>query len=471
MRLTALFLAALGLLPLAGAAPDDERPRPNILFFLTDDQRFDFLGCAGHPLLQTPTIDGLAAAGLRFSDMTVSTSTCWISRASIFTGLYMRTHRYRTAGPLAAKWSSSSYPALLRQAGYRTAYVGKNHVNFEPGELEKMFDTHIFLRRHPYFKKQADGSLRHLSEITGDHAIAFLSEQDAAQPFCLSVSFNASHAEDGDRKNHYPYPKAVGELYRDQAMPLPKLGDPAIFKQLPAFLQQSIHRERFKWRWDTPEKYQHNMRNYLRMISGIDHVIGRVLRHLEEQELSGNTVIIYSADNGYYAGNRGFAGKWTHFEESLKVPLIIHDPRLPGSRDRVDAARVMNIDLAATMLDYAGVEVPGHYTGQSLKPFVDGTPPATWRSDSLHEFFNDRTTIPNWEGIRNQRYVYARYVDDRYEFLHDLERDPDQLRNYADNPEYEAILRAMRTRCDALTSQHGEKIHVTPRKKARKVKK
>ena len=110
-------------------------------------------------------------------------------------------------------------------------------------------------------------------------------------------------------------------MYEDQKMPLPVLNDPAIYETQPDFLKKSLNRQRYFWRWDTPEKYQTNMRAYFRMISGIDHVVGRLVTELKKQGLAENTVIIYTADNGYYLGDRGFAGKWTHYQESLRVPL------------------------------------------------------------------------------------------------------------------------------------------------------
>src|SRR5690606_33831358 len=146
-----------------------------------------------------------------------------------------------------------------------------------------------------------------------------------------------------------------------------------IFERHPEFLQTSMNRERYFWRWDTPEKYQTNMRAYFRMISGIDHAIGRVLDELERLGLAENTIIVYAADNGYYMGNRGFAGKWSHYEESLRVPLIVCDPRLPADRrGKVVEAMALNIDLAPTFLAYAGATIPENYQGRSLVPLAAG---------------------------------------------------------------------------------------------------
>jgi len=453
-----LLLIALCFAPLAGRAAAAERP--NIIFFLVDDQRNDILGCAGHPILKTPVIDSLAERGVRFENAFVTTSICAASRATLFTGLYERTHRF-TFGtpPIQAQFVEQSYPVRLREAGYQTGFVGKFGVGVQ-GSPRRMFDYFKPLGRNPYFKKQPDGSLRHVSQIAGDHAIAFLEQQQQARPFCLSVSFNAVHAEDGDKQNHYPWPKAVDGMYDNVQVPAPRLSDPAVFASQPEFLQKSLNRTRFFWRWDTPEKYQKNIRAYFRMISGVDHVIGRVLAALEQQGLAGNTVIIFSGDNGYYMGQRGFAGKWSHYEESLRVPLIIVDPR-PSDEKRPRGAvlepMALNVDIPATMLDLAGVPVPGVYQGASLVPLTQGKEPTAWRSDFFAEHLMHHGGIPKWEGVRGSRYVYARYFEQQpvYEFLHDLEEDPGQLRNLAADPEYTEELTKMRKRTDTLRDQYG----------------
>jgi len=178
--------------------------------------------------------------------------------------------------------------------------------------LIEMFDYCEFSPRStPHFIELEDGSKRHSAEIKGDQAVEFISQQSADKPFCLSLNFNAVHAVDGNltpgNEGHYPYPAAVANLYEDIEMPLPKLSDSEIFDNHPDFLKNSLNRERYFWRWDTDEKYQINMKAYYRMISGYDNVMKRVLEALKEKGLHENTIIIYSADNGYYMGNRGFA--------------------------------------------------------------------------------------------------------------------------------------------------------------------
>ena len=432
-----------------------------MIFFLTDDQRHDFLACTGHPVVKTPVIDQLAADGVLFENAFVTTSICAASRASLFTGLYERTHGY-TFGkpPVSAEHIADSYPAQLRGAGYRTGFVGKFGVNVRKGAKQTMFDSFKPIGRNPYHHKMPDGSTRHETELCADRALEFLNQvKTDRRPFCLSVSFNASHAEDGDKKRHFPYPKAVAELYEGAEMPPPRHADPKVFEQQPEFLKKSMNRDRFFWRWDTEEKYQHNMRNYLRMISGIDGAIGRVLEGLEDLGLAKNTIVIYSADNGYYAASRGFAGKWSHYEESLRVPLIIMDPRSGKERrGKICKELVLNVDLAPTILSYAGLEIPSGHQGGDLSPHLDGLEVEGWRQDFFCEHLMEHKSIPKWEGVRTKRYKYARYVDQKpaYEFLHDLEADPDEFDNLVSSSEHRELLERMRQRTDELRETYQQ---------------
>ncbi|MDE0769841.1 MAG: sulfatase [Opitutaceae bacterium] len=432
--------------------------RPNVLFFLIDDQRNDTLGCAGHPIVKTPNVDRLAEQGVRFENAFVTTAICAASRASIFTGLHERTHGY-TFGkpPVVEKYLSNGYPALFKQAGYRTGFVGKYGI--KPKQTQ-YFDAYEEIQGSPYHHKQADGSVRHETELSGDFAVNFIEESKG--PFCLSVSFNASHADDGNHVpgvGHFPWPKAVDGMYDDVEIANPRLGDPNVRESLPEFFGEgSMNRQRWYWRWDTPEKYDTNIRAYYRMLSGIDNTIGRVVRALEAKGIADNTIIVYMGDNGYMMGDRGMAGKWNHFEQSLRVPLVIYDPRVKQKKAfRTESEVVLNIDLAPTFLEAAGIEAPTHYQGRSLLSMVKGKKARNWRDDFFCEHLMERADIPKYEGVRGERYVYARYFEHDYEFLHDLKADPDQLVNYANNPEYQRVLAKMRARCDELRDEYGGK--------------
>ena len=480
------LLAPILLITTSWVAFGKPASRPNILLLYADDQRDHTLGCAGHPIVKTPNLDQLAKEGVRFENAFVSTSTCWVGRASLFTSCYERKHLYRAKpGPLDPELCDTSYFAVLKRAGYRTGHLGKEHVNLSGESAGAMFDVRRRLFRRPFFKKQPDGSERHETQILGDWGIEFLKEQPKDKPFCLQLSFNATHAEDGDKRpgiGHFPWPKVTNGMYEDQVMPLPKLRDPAIYESQPDFLKSSINRQRYFWRWDTPDKYQTNMRAYFRMISGIDHVAGRLVEQLKAQGLADNTIIVYTADNGYYLGDRGFAGKWTHYDQSLRVPLIVNDPRLPkDKRGRVLPQMALNSDIGSTLINLARLPVPESHTGRSLAPLINGEKVTDWRSDFLCEFLAVPTTIPRWEGVRHEDWVYARYfvngVDKPpFEFLHDMENDPDQLKNLVFKLKDSDEMKEIRARCDELIANVGPPMKAVPekissRKKPKKKKK
>jgi arylsulfatase A-like enzyme len=243
-------------------------------------------------------------------------------------------------------------------------------------------------------------------------------------------------------------------MYEGIEMPEPRLADPKYRDVLPEFFgEESMNRVRYHWRWDTPEKYQANMRAYFRMLSGIDMAVGRVVQALEARGIADNTVIVYMGDNGYMMGDRGMAGKWNHYEQSLRVPLIVYDPRV--KQGRVEQAMGLNIDLAPTFLEFAGAALPAQYQGRSLAGFVRGENPTGWRKDFFCEHLMERVEIPKYEGVRGERYVYARYFEYAYEFLHDLRKDPDELINYAQDADHADVLATMRTRCDELRDAYG----------------
>jgi len=452
------FLSRAGLVAgawLAGTCPscvkmlgrDSVGRRPNIIFLLTDDQRWDTLGCGGNSIIHTPNMDNLAHNGVRFERAFVSTPICAASRASILTGLYERKHDYTfTKPPLAGAYVETSYPRLLRRAGYRTGFVGKFGVSVEKGETEEMFD---FFKPSslPYFK-QIDGQKRHLTDINGDRAIEFLRSCDPGKPFCLSLSFWAPHADDGNPKQYF-WPETCDNLYRDVKIPIPQTADPAFFEGLPDFLKKTLNRTRWYWRFDTPEKYQEMVKGYYRMISGVDMVIGRLMQELKNLKLDQDTIIILMGDNGYFLGERGYAGKWTMHDVSIRVPLIVYDPRKksPG-QGMVLKQMVMNVDIAPTILEMAQVNVPEIMQGQSFVPLLNGKK-IDWRDEVFCEHLWDNPDIPQTEGIRTDRWKYIRYPKHPdFEELYDLANDPMETINLADRQEYRQQLLELRRHCD-----------------------
>lgn len=455
----------------ASRAAQDERP--NILFLLTDNQPWHALGCAPNPIIHTPNMDRLAANGVRFTNAFVTTPICAASRASIFTGLYERKHNFTfLKPPLAAEFTAMSYPALLQASGYRTGLIGKFGVESngrlllenEGKTLTAMFD-HFDNFEHwgvigpnGYFVDQPDGSQKHLTDITGAKAIRFLRDhhdQNPNQPFCLSISFNAPHAQDNDPRQ-YIWPPSVGHLYQDVTVPVSKLAAPKYFKRLPDFLQASEGRQRWAKRFDTFEKFQRMMKGMYRMVSGVDAVVGLLMEELQQLGISENTVVIFMSDNGMFFGEHGLSDCWLLYEDSIRVPMIIADPRQPNERHGITADQfVLNIDVSPTILDLAGLDVPSTIQGRSLVPWIEGKSPE-WRTAFFceHLLTMPQLKIPKSEGVRTERWKYIRYFEQQpvYEQLFDLASDRQETRNLASDPQYSGQLDQLRVRCDELVA-------------------
>lgn len=450
-----LLIFGSGCFPSQESEPWPERP--NLLVIVTDDQRNDMLGLL-HPLLQTPNMDRMAGNGVRFENAFVTTPICAASRASMLTGLVETTHGYTFGtAPLSARLTRQSYPSLLREAGYHSGFIGKFGVRTELRPDSVLFDVFEPLSPAPYLKPQEDGTIRHLTDITADRALAYLADRTSDQPFALTVSFNAPHADDGDPRQ-YIWPPAMDSLYEDAVLPAPPLSDPTFFESLPTFLaDSSLNRVRWYWRFDTEEKRQAMTKGYYRMISGVDAAVGRILAKLEDTGMARNTVILLMGDNGYFLGERGYAGKWLPLEPSIRVPLLILTPGAAAPAGSVPDQPVLNIDLAPTLLDLAGLPVPETMQGRSLKPFLTGPTPDEWRTDFFVEHRFDHPQIPQHEGVRTERYTYARYVNEEpvYEELYDRWGDPLQEHNLAGSPDHAYILDALRVRTDSLLVQYA----------------
>ena len=442
--------------------------RPNILFLQTDNQRGDALGCAGNPIIHTPNIDRLAARGAYFPQAFATTPICAASRASILTGLYRRRHDFTfLQPPMRTEFTDISYPTLLKQAGYYTGLIaklgieshGKLLLENEAQTLAKMFD-HFDNFEHwteeGYEIVQEDGSHKHLTEITGDKVIDFLRARPQEQPFCLSVSFNAPHAQDGDPR-HYICPPAEDHLYEEATIPRADTADPAFFDSQPEFLRKNENRKRWHTRFDTPENLQSNMKGYYRMISGVDRMVGRFVEELERLGELDNTIILFTADHGFLVGERGYSDCWLMYEGSLRVPLVICDPRVnAAARGIVRDELALNVDLSPTMLELAGIEVPQIVQGNSLAPLLIGERP-DWRQDFFceHLFQTPEIVIPRSEGVRTRRWKYIRYFDQDpvWEELYDLEQDPHEAQNLRGEPACAEELTRLRLRCDELLRQ------------------
>jgi arylsulfatase A-like enzyme len=444
------LLAILAVFPCTGTA-ESAQPRPSFVFLLADDLRFSALGCMGDRVVKTPHIDRLAAQGVLFRNAFVTTSICAVSRASIFSGQYARRHGINDfATPFAADRWAQTYAALLRKAGYRTGFIGKFGVGKDVKRMADQFDYWRGLpgQAGPFFDPK-DKTRTHATARFGNQALAFLGGCEPGKPFCLSVSFSAPHARDG-KPREFPPDRRDEKLYADVKIPVPKTATEEAFKRLPDFVQKSEGRRRWQRRFASPEMFQRVTKDYYRLITGLDREVGRIVAELDRRKLADQTVIVFTSDNGFFLGERGMADKWLPYEESIRVPLIVHDPRLPRkARGRRVDAMALNIDLAPTLLDLAGLPVPERMQGKSLAPLIrNGKAPKDWRTEFFYEHLTFPKRIPPSEGVRTERWKYFRWVgvNPVIEELYDLQADPLEERNLAGKKEHKQTLDDLRKR-------------------------
>ena len=468
MRLSAISVILFSLIGLFLAELKALGP-PNFIIIISDNQPAWAMGCAGNKIISRPNLDHLAAEGVRFQNAFVTTPICSASRASILTGMYRRRHEFTfNTDPLKAKLAAKSYPAQLKKNGYRTALIGKFGIESngqimvenEDQSLGLMFDDFDNFEHwgksgpKGYFVTDPKGRKKHLTDVTADKANSFLVQRSKSdQPFCLTLCFNAPHAQDDDERQ-YIWPVRFDDYYVESTIPEPLNSAPNFFKRQPDFLRGSLGRERWRWRFDTPGKFQKMMKGMYRMVSGVDDAVGRLRDQLHKLDLAKNTIIIYSSDNGMFFGERGLSDCWLLYEESIRVPLIVYDPRAIAKtqRGKVRQEMVLNLDLAPTLLDFAMIKEKPSMDGRSIKSLLLGKADNVWREDFLCEHLFEHKKIPKSEGIRSKDWKYIRYFeqDPIYEEIYDLKNDPHERDNLSNDSDYIERLNSMRDRCDQL---------------------
>ena len=450
--LSLILVAALGLRPIDWSESQQLATRPNIIFLLADDLRWDALGVAGNTIVNTPQIDRLARQGFYFKRAYVTSPICCMSRASILTGQYTRRHGIQD---FVTSFSDSAlaqtYPVLLRKAGYRTGFIGKYGVGKDMPEQEYDY-WRGFPGQGNYAAQDAQGRPIHLTDLMGQQMDEFVRTNPSGKPFCLSVSFKAPHGQDGARPE-FPYADRFASLYTDKTLSTPVAAADSFYRQFPDWFRHNDKNEgrvRWNYRFANDSMYQQTSKSYYRLITGVDEVIGDLRRTLEQRGLADNTIIVFFSDNGFYVGEYGLAGKWYGHEASIRVPLIIYDPRRADCQGRTTDRYALNIDIAPTLLTLAGVPVPDRMQGKSLTQLMD-SPTKSWRTAFFFEHLLNMPSvfIPHSEGIlkADKKYVHyfnAREPADIYEQVFDLKNDPDELFNLANKPAGKTIEKALR---------------------------
>ncbi len=457
--------AAVGTAGLALAARTNAvETRPNILVILTDDQRYDTLSCTGHPYLKTPNLDALVKAGVCFDNAFVTLSLCSPARATGLTGQYAHIHGVHGNVRWEVPYSSPYIPTLMQEAGYATAAIGKWHMNKELADEARPGFDHwaVFNNQGQYYNvtlningtrvKQSG----HTTDVITDRLIDFLEQDRQGKPFFAWVGTKAAHG-------NYVAAERFKNLFDDVDLPVPAL-DAADQAGKPSFVRVMAKRERSqeRGRWglppmSSPGLYNELVKGYWGTIAGVDDNVGRIVEHLHQSGELENTVILFLSDGGHYLGEHGLWDKRSCYEESLRIPFILYDGRNTArDKHRIDDL-VLNIDLAPTILDLAGVERPASTQGSSLVPLLeDGKD--QWRSDFLFQYFNEasnpRRMQREIQGVRNKRWKYIRTSDEEVpEELYDLKNDPIEYKNLVNDPAHRATLNALRKRLKELQEE------------------
>ena len=468
-------LAALGGAALAPRFARPQSRRPNIVFVMTDDQRWDAMSCAGNRILRTPNMDRLASEGLRFGQAFVTNALCAPSRACIMTGLYSHAHGVMTNGDgpdfrdqPGLRRGQVTFPMLLRQAGYYTALVGKWHIRSDP----EGFDHWAILPGQGRYNDPemiVNGARLvfrgHAEDVVGDQSLQLLRHRPKDKPFCLAMHFKAPHRAwipDSRFENRYDTLK----LPEPETFDTDLTGRPAAVAQsdmqiadMPDFAQRGVGPN-----LPRPERKRRNfqtfLKNYYRVLLGVDENLGRVLDFLDDEGLRENTLVIYTGDNGFFLGEYGMFDKRFMYEPSIRVPMLVRYPAAVRAGQVDSANMVINNDVAPTVLDFAGVPLPAHMNGhsRSWRPILEGRP-ASWRQSWMYEYFEYPAVhcAGKHRGVRTRNWKYIHYWEkpEAHE-LFNLDEDPQERRNLAGEPQHRAKLAEMQAELDRLRTETGD---------------
>jgi len=435
--------AAMALPRMVGA---QNGRRPNVVFFLIDDLKWNVLSCMGHPFIKTPNIDRIATEGALFRNAFVNISLCSPSRACFLTGCEpQRTGVYGNEGE-ELDHRVPTIGTVLQEAGYHTGYVGKWHqgpmsdprpgwdywlsfkgqgVHFDPTLNENGTE----LKREGY-----------MSDILTEYAVGFLKQKrEPNQPFCLYFGHKAVHGP------FLPAPRHEGSL-DGTALPEPANWNDDL-EDKPWWQRANIVRGARKEQWEknedmpVPDKLPDREWNpaigraQFEMIAAVDESIGAVLKQLESMGELDNTIVAFSSDNGYFHGEHRRGDKRLHYEESIRIPMLVRYPPMIKAGSEI-TPMTLNIDLCPTILDLCGAPLPEVQAGRSWRPLLENpaAKPDGWREDFLYQYFEEgwMPGLPDIQGVRTERYKFVRspeYPKDR-EF-YDLQTDPFELTNLA----------------------------------------
>jgi arylsulfatase A-like enzyme len=415
--------------------------RPNIVFILTDDQSYDLLGCTGNPVVQTPNIDKIAQEGILFTNAHVTSAICTPSRISILLSQYERKHgvNFNSGTSVSDTAWENSYPVILRNSGYYTGWVGKNHApigkgGYDSGLMEKSFDYwyagHGHLGFYPKDNHRIfnDAMAFTQPEIINEGvdefldpnarklkgALHFLENRPADKPFMLSINFNLPHGAGTRSMKLKEDDDAIYKtMYRDLELPLPEnyiakkdIRSP----KLPADLLKAEDRQEGYNYVDTPEGLKERYIRELEAMTGIDRLVGNLRKKLKDLKLDKNTIIIFTSDHGLFSGQQGLGGKALCYEQTTHVPIIVFNPKAPKKQKGLKSdALVQTIDIAPTMLAMAGVTPPSTFQGKNISSLITGSTTEVRNYVYTENLWSTHFGNPRCEAIQNKEWKYIRY--------------------------------------------------------------
>jgi arylsulfatase A-like enzyme len=515
-----LFIPLAGLASITSLAScsNAKKPEPqkpvNIVFIMTDDHTQQMMSCYDHRYMETPNLDRIAADGVRFTQSFVANSLSGPSRACLITGKHSCANKFYDNTTCIFDSSQQTFPKLLQKAGYQTALVGKWHLEslptgFDYWEIlpgqgnyynpDLITDENDTIQKHGY-----------VTNIITDDALNWLQNiRDPQKPFCLMIHHKAIH-------RNWMSDTCNLALFEDKTFPLPDNfyddyeGRPAaaaqemsIIKDMDLIYDLKMLREDKKSRlkgsyegilrrmdeeqraaWDkfydplieefykeNPQgkdlynwKFQRYMRDYMKVVKSLDDNVGRVLDYLEENGLMDNTLLVYTSDQGFYMGEHGWFDKRFMYEESMRTPLIMHLPK--GFDRRGDITEmVQNIDYAPTFLELAGAEIPEDIQGVSLVPLLKGEHPKNWRKSLYYHYYEypAEHRVKRHYGVRTERYKLIHFYNDiDWWELFDLQKDPAEMHNVYQDPEYQDVVKDLTEELLRLQEQYNDPVRFSP---------
>ena len=436
--------------------------RPNIVFIITDDQRWDSLGVTGHPFARTPNLDGLAREGALFGNAFTTTPLCSPSRASFLTGQYARAHKVTNndrVGLDVISHTLMTFPRRLREAGYETAFVGKWHMGLDDSRRPG-FDHWISFKGQGVYldpvvnvdgrQLQLDG---HMTDYLNRRALEFVTRPHK-KPFLLYLAHKALHTPYIPLKRHeslYAGARYTPPVSADEDLS----GKPVLRRAVEPVdwtTVEGVAPEPPESRRGRGTDRDSVVRDQLRTLAAVDEGVGLLMSALKRSGRLDDTFIVFTSDNGYLLGEHGqFDNKRFAYEESIRVPFIVRYPRLAAPGTKVDAL-ALNVDVAPTLLSLAGAEPLEKVHGRSLLPLLGGRADG-WRESFLAEYFIEKVAprAPSWQAVRTTRWKYIRYTElEGMDELYDLAADPHEMRNLVGEPAAQSALREMKAELERL---------------------